>query len=91
MIYFFELIKKNKIKIINIMLKHNIYYFNFILFYGIGDSGYDSNPLRNKLKELGLGILITKKNIRNTKNKDKLKKLKLTNKEKKYLSKRCHK
>ena len=69
------------------MLKHNIYYFNF----GIGDSGYDSNPLRNKLKELGLGILITKKNIRNTKNKDKLKKLKLTNKEKKYLSKRCHK
>jgi transposase len=54
----------------------------------IGDSGYDSNPLRNKLKELELGILITKKNIRNTKNKDKLKKLKLTNKEKKYLSKR---
>jgi hypothetical protein len=62
------------------MLKHNIYYFNFILFYGIGNSGYDSNPLRNKLKELGLGILITKKNVRNTKNKDKLKKLKLTNK-----------
>ena len=88
MIYFFEPIKKNKIKIINIMLKHNIYYFNFILFYGIGDSGYDSNKIRNKLEELNLGRLITKQNIRNTKNKNKLNKLKLSNKEKKYLIKR---
>jgi transposase len=42
--------------------------------------------IRNKLEELNLGRLITKKNIRNTKNK--LDKFKLSNKEKKYLIKR---
>jgi hypothetical protein len=51
----------------------------------LGDSGYDSNNIRNKLKNIKFGKLLTYKNIRNTKNKNKLNNMKLSNKEIKIL------
>jgi hypothetical protein len=36
----------------------------------IADAAYDSNPLRDKLKELKIGKLLTGYNKRNTKNPD---------------------
>jgi transposase len=54
----------------------------------ITDSGYDSDTLRNQLKETKLGILICDKNKRNTKDPEKIKKLKPTLHEKLLLKKR---
>ena len=51
----------------------------------LGDSGYDSNNIRNKLKNIKFGKLLTYKNIRNTKDKNKLNNMKLSNKEIKIL------
>ena len=47
----------------------------------LGDSGYDSNNIRNKLKNMKFGKLLTYKNKRNTKDKKKLNNIKLSNKE----------
>ena len=44
----------------------------------LGDAGYDSNQLRNKVISGNIGKLLTAKNKRNTKNKDKLNALKLS-------------
>ena len=54
-----DLVKNNK-KILN---NNNIL---------LGDSGYDSNEIRNKLKEINFGRLLVPRNKRNTKNKNKL-------------------
>jgi transposase len=54
----------------------------------IADSGYDSDPIRNQLKDKKLGILICDKNKRNTKDPEKVKKLKPTLHEKLLLQKR---
>lgn len=54
----------------------------------IADSGYDSNPIRNQLKDTKLGILICDKNKRNIKDPEKIKKLKHTLHEKLLLQKR---
>ena len=43
----------------------------------IGDAGYDSSRISNRLKECNLGTLICDKNKRNTKDPEKLNKLKL--------------
>jgi hypothetical protein len=45
------------------------------------DSGYDSNNIRNKLQNIKFGKLLTYKNKRNTKDKNKLNDIKLSNKE----------
>jgi len=47
----------------------------------LGDSGYDSNNIKNKLKNMKFGKLLTYKNKRNTKDKKKLNDIKLSNKE----------
>ena len=47
----------------------------------LGDSGYDSNNIRNKLKNIKFGKLLTYKNRRNTKDKNKLNNIKLSKKE----------
>ena len=47
----------------------------------LGDSGYDSNNIRNKLQNIKFGKLLTYKNKRNTKDKNKLNYIKLSNKE----------
>jgi hypothetical protein len=47
----------------------------------LGDSGYDSNNIINKLKNIKFGKLLTYKNRRNTKDKNKLNNMKLSNKE----------
>ena len=49
----------------------------------LGDSGYDSNIIREKLKKIKFGKLITPKNIRNCKNPEKL-----SDKDKCFLKKR---
>lgn len=54
----------------------------------IADSGYDSNPIRNQLKDKKLGILICDKNKRNIKDPEKIKNLKHTLHEKLLLQKR---
>jgi len=54
----------------------------------IADSGYDSDPIRNQLKDKKLGILICDKNKRNTKDPEKVKKLKPILHEKLLLQKR---
>ena len=51
----------------------------------IGDGAYDSNNIRNKLKDLNLGELIAPKNKRNTKNINLKNSYKSTNKTKKLL------
>ena len=55
----------------------------------LGDSGYDSNNIRNKLKNIKFGKLLTYKNRRNTKDKNKLNNIKLSNKEIKILKNKC--
>ena len=68
-------------KILNIQLdefiknNNNLLNNNNIL---LGDAGYDSNQLRNKVISGNIGKLLTAKNKRNTKNKDKLNALKLS-------------
>ena len=47
----------------------------------LGDSGYDSNNIRNKLKNIKFGKLLTYKNRRNTKDKNKLNNIKLSKQE----------
>ena len=54
----------------------------------LGDAGYDSNKLREKLSAIKFGQLITPKNKRNTKNKIKLESIKLLAEEKNLLKKR---
>jgi transposase len=54
----------------------------------IADSGYDSNRIRNQLKDTKLGILICDKNKRNIKDPEKIKNLKHTLHEKLLLQKR---
>jgi transposase len=54
----------------------------------IADSAYDSENIRNQLRETKLGILICDKNIRNNKDPNKIKKLKPTLHEKLLLKKR---
>ena len=48
----------------------------------LGDAGYDSNIIRDKLQKIKIGKLITPKNIRNCKNPILLKKTKLPDKDK---------
>ena len=55
----------------------------------IGDSAYDSNFIREKLKKHNLGLLICERNIRNTKNKELIEKNKLTLLEKMLLKSRA--
>ena len=54
----------------------------------LGDAGYDSNKLRNKLNTIKFGKLLAAKNKRNIKNKIKLESIKLSLEEKKILKKR---
>jgi hypothetical protein len=54
----------------------------------IGDAAYDSNKIRDKLKNNKIGILLTSRNIRNTKNKEILNKQKPNFIEKIILNKR---
>jgi hypothetical protein len=54
----------------------------------LGDAGYDSNKLKNKVINNNIGILLTARNKRNIKNKNKLDALKLTSSEKLLLEKR---
>jgi len=54
----------------------------------LGDAGYDSNIIREKLIAIKFGKLLTAKNKRNTKNKIKLKSIKLLPEEKKLLKKK---
>ena len=54
----------------------------------LGDAGYDSQKLRNKLLNTNFGKLLTPKNKRNIKNKDILLNLKLSPDDKKLLKKR---
>ena len=54
----------------------------------LGDAGYDSNKLRNKIINNNIGILLTARNKRNIKNKNKLDALKLSSIEKNLLKKR---
>jgi len=56
----------------------------------LGDSGYDSNEIRNKLKEINFGRLLVPRNKRNTKNKNKLDSYKLLSVEKKLLKLRIN-
>ena len=53
----------------------------------LGDAGYDSQKLRNKLLNTNFGKLLTPKNKRNIKNKDILLNLKLSQDDKKILKK----
>ena len=54
----------------------------------LGDAGYDSQKLRNKLLNTNFGKLLTPKNKRNSKNKDILLNLKQSPDDKKLLKKR---
>ena len=54
----------------------------------LADSGYDSNKIRDKLKELEFGQLLCHRNKRNTKNLEKLKTIKLNDTTKIKLKKR---
>jgi hypothetical protein len=54
----------------------------------LGDAGYDSKQLKDKVANNNIGILLTAKNKRNIKNKNKLDALKLSDNEKKLLKKR---
>lgn len=54
----------------------------------LGDAGYDSNKLKDKIKNSKFGFLLTPKNKRNTKNKNKLNALKLSPEEKELMKKR---
>lgn len=54
----------------------------------IGDAAYDSNKIRDKLKNNKIGVLLTSRNIRNTKNKEILNKQKPNFIEKMILNKR---
>ena len=54
----------------------------------LGDAGYDSNILREKLINFNFGKLITPKNRRNIKDKNKLQALKLSQNDKDLLKKR---
>jgi hypothetical protein len=54
----------------------------------LGDAGYDSNKIREKLIAIKFGKLLTAKNKRNTKNKIKLESIKLLPEEKQLLKKR---
>ena len=53
--------------ILNLQLDNSNFYNNNNNIM-LGDSGYDSNIIREKLKEIKFGKLITPKNIRNCKN-----------------------
>ena len=74
-------------KILNLQLDNSNFYndYNNIM---LGDPGYDSNIIREKLKKIKFGKLITPKNIRNCKNPEKLKTFKLSDKDKCFLKKR---
>lgn len=54
----------------------------------LGDAGYDSNKVRDKLKAINFGKLVAAKNKRNIKNKEKLEAIKLSLEEKQLLKKR---
>jgi hypothetical protein len=56
----------------------------------LGIAGYDRNQLRDKVISSNIGKLLTAKNKRNTKNKDKLSSLKLSPKEKILLKERIN-
>ncbi len=78
----------NDSKILNLHLD-NVNFFkennNNIL---LGDTGYDSEPIRNKLKKIKFGKLIAPKNVRNLKDPVLLKTFKLSDKDKKLLKHR---
>ncbi len=54
----------------------------------LGDAGYDSNKLKDKVKNNNIGELLTVLNRRNIKDKNKLEALKLLDKEKQLLKNR---
>ena len=54
----------------------------------LGDAGYDSNKLKDKVKNNNIGVLLTARNRRNIKDKNKLEALKLSDKEKQLLKNR---
>jgi transposase len=54
----------------------------------LADAGYDSNLIRNKLKDMNLGKLLSHRNKRNIKDKKKLENIKLLPSEKELLKKR---
>ena len=74
-------------KILNLQLDNSNFYNNDNNIM-LGDSGYDSNIIKEKLKEIKFGKLLTPKNIRNCKNPEKLKTFKLSDKDKCLLKKR---
>jgi hypothetical protein len=54
----------------------------------LGDAGYDSNIIKNKLKKINFGKLLSYRNKRNIKNVHKLEAIKLLPSEKELLKKR---
>jgi len=54
----------------------------------LGDAGYDSKKLKDKVANNKIGLLLTARNKRNIKDKNKLDALKLTDNEKKLMKKR---
>jgi hypothetical protein len=54
----------------------------------LGDTGYDSNKIKDKVKHNNIGELLTVQNRRNIKDKNKLEALKLSDKEKQLLKNR---
>ena len=70
----------------NIIINHPLLCLNNNVL--VGDAAYDSNNIREKLKNNKIGTLLTPKNKRNIKNKDILEKQKLTLIEKLILNKR---
>jgi hypothetical protein len=75
-------ILNNQLDNLNILIKNDN---NNIL---LGDTAYDSSIIKQKLKQLKFGIIITHKNKRNAKNIKLLKSYKLNNISKKLLKKR---
>jgi hypothetical protein len=78
-------------KILNIQLNDFIIKYPKMLTNNnilLDDAGYDSNKLKDKVKNNNIGVLLTARNKRNIKDKNKLEALKLSDKEKQLLKNR---
>jgi len=79
----------NDSKILNLQLDDALFFKRDNTNILLGDKGYDSNPIRYKLKKINFGRLIAPKNVRNCKDPIILKTYKLCDKDKKLLKKRA--
>lgn len=78
----------NDSKILNLQLDNASFFKRNNTNILLGDKGYDSNQIRDKLKKIKFGRLIAPKNVRNCKDPILLKSYKLCNKDKKLLKHR---